>query len=47
MIGIGIGVGISRDRYGSSSITPPSGFATTQWPLLTTTTWENITETWN
>ena len=42
----GIGIGINRNRYGSSS-TPPSSFSTTQWQLLTTITWENITDTWN
>jgi hypothetical protein len=43
---IGIGIGINRHRYGSSS-TPSGDFATTQWQLLTTITWENITDTWN
>jgi hypothetical protein len=30
-----------------TNVTPPSGFATTLWELLTITTWENITDTWN
>jgi hypothetical protein len=37
---IGIGIGIGRNRFGAS-------FATIQWQLLTTTSWNNITDTWN
>lgn len=44
-MGIGIGVGINRNFYGSGEPTP--SFATTQWQLLTTTFWDNITDTWN
>jgi len=45
MIGIGIGIGIGRNRFSGVS-TPPSGFSTTQWQLLTVTFWNNITDTW-
>jgi hypothetical protein len=45
MFGVGIGIGVARNRV-SGGVTPPSGFATTQWQLLTVTNWNNITETW-
>lgn len=43
---IGIGIGVGAIRYGLTPSAPPSGFATAQWQLLTTTFWNNITDTW-
>jgi hypothetical protein len=40
---VGIGVGVGRQRYGSSGVPP---FSTTQWQLITTQ-WQSITTTWN
>jgi|Laugresp1bdmlbsn_1035097.scaffolds.fasta_scaffold05469_3 hypothetical protein len=43
--GIGIGIGINRQRFGSGGT--PTSFSTTEWQLLNTINWENITDTWN
>jgi hypothetical protein len=43
---VGIGIGVGRQKFATSAA-PPSGFATTQWQLLTTTAWNLINETWN
>jgi len=42
---VGFGIGIGRNRFGISGGAAP--FATEQWQLLTTTFWNNITDTWN
>jgi hypothetical protein len=44
---VGFGIGIGRNRFGISGGTPPVVvFSTTEWQLLNTITWENITDTW-
>ena len=45
--GIGLGIGINRQRFGSGGTPPSPLFSTTQWQLLTVTFWNNITDTWN
>ena len=40
---VGFGIGIGRNRFGTSGITP---FATDQWQLITQQ-WQSITTTWN
>jgi hypothetical protein len=42
---VGIGIGINRRRFASSS-TPASTFSTTQWQLITSQ-WQNINDVWN
>jgi hypothetical protein len=41
---VGFGIGIGRNRFVSGGVTP--AFSTTQWQLLNTINWENITDTW-
>jgi hypothetical protein len=41
---VGLGIGIGRNRFGTSGGVTP--FATDQWQLLTVTFWNNITDTW-
>jgi len=45
MIGIGIGIGIGRNRFGGGGT--PTSFSITEWQLLNTINWENITDIWN
>jgi hypothetical protein len=45
MFYVGIGIGIGRQRFAQGGASP--SFNTTQWQLLNSINWENITDTWN